>query len=44
VVSVALFVHKQLWLTVLLYALFALLSVSGWRAWLALEARGAGRA
>jgi nicotinamide mononucleotide transporter len=41
VVSVALFVHKQLWLTVLLYAL---LSVSGWRAWLALEARGAGRA
>lgn len=32
-VSVALFAHKGLWLTVLLYALFALLSLVGWRAW-----------
>lgn len=32
-VSIALFVHKGLWLTVLLYALFMLLSVAGWRAW-----------
>ena len=33
VVSVFLFAHKGLWLTVLLYALFAALSVVGWRAW-----------
>lgn len=32
-VSVALFVHKALWLTAVLYALFAVLSVLGWRAW-----------
>ena len=32
-VSVALFAYKELWLTVLLYALFALLSVVGLRAW-----------
>jgi nicotinamide mononucleotide transporter len=32
-VSVALFATKGLWLTVLLYALFAVLSVVGWRAW-----------
>lgn len=38
VVSVALFAAKGLWLTVLLYALFALLSVVGWRAWCRLEA------
>lgn len=38
VVSVALFAAKGLWLTVLLYALFALLSVVGWRAWRRLEA------
>lgn len=37
-VSMALFAHKALWLTVWLYALFALLSLVGWRAWLA-EAR-----
>lgn len=36
--SMALFAHKALWLTVWLYALFALLSIVGWRAWLA-EAR-----
>ncbi|WP_418321466.1 nicotinamide riboside transporter PnuC [Piscinibacter sakaiensis] len=33
IVSVALFVHKGLWLTVLLYALFVVLSVLGWLAW-----------
>ena len=33
VVSVFLFAHKGLWLTVLLYALFAALSVVSWRAW-----------
>lgn len=33
VFSVGLFAFKGLWLTVLLYALFALLSVVGWRAW-----------
>ena len=32
-VSVALFAYKGLWLTVVLYGLFALLSVLGWRAW-----------
>lgn len=37
-VSMALFAHKALWLTVWLYALFALLSMVGWRAWL-VEAR-----
>ncbi len=39
-VSVALFASKGLWLTVLLYALFALLSVVGWRAWSKLAAAG----
>jgi len=33
VVSVGLFAFKGLWLTVLLYAVFAVLSVAGWRAW-----------
>jgi nicotinamide mononucleotide transporter len=33
VVSVGLFAYKGLWLTVALYALFAALSVAGWRAW-----------
>ena len=33
VVSVALFAAKGLWLTVLLYALFTVLSFVGWRAW-----------
>ncbi|HNT39918.1 MAG TPA: nicotinamide riboside transporter PnuC [Rubrivivax sp.] len=40
-VSVLLFAVKGLWLTVLLYALFALLSVVGWRAWRRLQALGA---
>ena len=31
--SVGLFAFKGLWLTVLLYALFAVLSLVGWRAW-----------
>jgi len=33
VVSVALFATKGRWLTVLLYALFTLLALVGWRAW-----------
>ena len=33
VVSVALFAYKGLWLTVLLYLAFIVLSVQGWRAW-----------
>lgn len=37
VFSVGLFVVKGLWLTVLLYAIFAVLSWVGWRAWLALR-------
>ena len=36
VVSIGLFATKGLWLTVLLYAVFALLSVVGWRAWIRL--------
>ena len=32
-ISVALFAHKELWLTCVLYALFTLMSVWGWRAW-----------
>lgn len=40
-VSIVLFATKELWLTVVLYALFAVLSLVGWRAWLQLEARGA---
>ncbi|MFD0666443.1 nicotinamide riboside transporter PnuC [Ramlibacter sp. MAHUQ-53] len=31
--SVALFLHKGLWLTVALYTVFIVLSVAGWRAW-----------
>lgn len=34
VVSVGLFAYKGLWLTVILYSLFVVLSVVGWRAWL----------
>ncbi len=33
VVSIGLFAWKALWLTTLLYALFALIAVGGWRAW-----------
>ena len=32
-VAVALFAYKALWLTVVLYAIFAALSVVGWRQW-----------
>lgn len=39
VASVALFAFKGLWLTVLLYALFAVLAVVGWRVWTARVAR-----
>lgn len=35
VVSVGLFAFKGLWLTVLLYAVFVVLSAVGWRAWVA---------
>jgi nicotinamide mononucleotide transporter len=38
VTSVALFAWKGLWLTVALYAVFALLSVAGWRSWRRLAA------
>ncbi|HET8871057.1 MAG TPA: nicotinamide riboside transporter PnuC [Aquabacterium sp.] len=34
--SMALFAHKGYWLTVILYGIFALLSVLGWRQWLKL--------
>jgi nicotinamide mononucleotide transporter len=33
IVSVGLFAYKGLWLTVLLYAVFIVLSVVGWQAW-----------
>jgi len=33
VVSVGLFAYKGLWLTVLLYALFTLMALAGWRSW-----------
>jgi len=36
VISMGLFAYKQLWLTVILYAVFAMLSVLGWRQWLEL--------
>ncbi len=39
VVSVGLFAYKGLWLTVLLYAVFTLLAVLGWRAWRRLAAQ-----
>ena len=37
VVSVALFAYKGLWLTVILYAVFVVMSVFGWRAWRRLQ-------
>ncbi len=33
VVSVVLFAHKELWLTVILYSLFTLMALWGWRTW-----------
>ena len=41
IVSVALFAYKGLWLTVVLYGIFAILSVVGWRAWQQRAAEGA---
>lgn len=40
-VSMALFAHKQLWLTVWVYAVFAVLSAWGWRVWWAQARRAA---
>jgi nicotinamide mononucleotide transporter len=42
--SVGLFAFKALWLTAALYALFAALSVAGWRAWRARLAASGGSA
>ncbi len=33
IISVGLFAHKGLWLTCLLYLIFVVMSVMGWRAW-----------
>jgi nicotinamide mononucleotide transporter len=41
VVAVTLFAYKGLWLTAILYALFIVLSLAGWRAWARLAARPA---
>ncbi len=43
-VSIGLFAYKGLWLTVLLYAVFVVLAVAGWREWrrLALTSAAAG--
>lgn len=38
-VSIALFAYKGLWLTVILYAIFAVLALVGWQRWRALEGR-----
>lgn len=43
-VSVGLFASKGLWLTVVLYSVFVVLSVAGWRAWARLMASGAASA
>jgi len=40
VVATALFAYKGLWLTVVLYAIFVVLSFVGWRAWQRLVAEG----
>lgn len=41
VVSVGLYAYKGLWLTVVLYAIFVVLSVAGWRSWVAIRVRQA---
>jgi nicotinamide mononucleotide transporter len=41
VVALLLFGYKGLWLTVGLYALFAVMAVAGWIAWLRIAAQGA---
>ena len=38
-VAIGLFAYKGLWLTVVLYALFTLLALAGWRAWSRLAAQ-----
>ena len=43
VVSVALFAHKGLWLTVGLYVLFAAMALQGWRTWQTLARESAVR-
>ena len=40
VVSVGLFAYKALWLTVILYGIFAVLALVGWRAWQRLATHG----
>jgi nicotinamide mononucleotide transporter len=40
VASVGLFVYKGLWLTVILYVIFALLALAGWMRWARVEAPG----
>jgi nicotinamide mononucleotide transporter len=40
VVSVALFAYKGLWLTVILYGIFIVMSLFGWRAWRRLQQTG----
>ncbi len=42
-ISVGLFAWKGLWLTVLLYALFTLMALWGWRAWRRLATAGGAR-
>lgn len=44
VISMGLFAYKELWLTVILYGIFAVLSAVGWRQWLSLAAQGKARA
>ena len=39
-ISMGLFAYKELWLTVILYGIFAVLSAVGWRQWLVLAAQG----
>jgi len=41
IVSVGLFAYKGLWLTVILYTIFIVMSVFGWRAWQRLAVRAA---
>jgi nicotinamide mononucleotide transporter len=43
-VSIGLFAYKGLWLTVLLYALFVVMALIGWRAWLRLRSPALARA
>jgi nicotinamide mononucleotide transporter len=43
VVAIGLFAYKGLWLTVVLYAVFVVMSLVGWRAWQRLAATGAAR-